>query len=55
MNVASIILAVVVLLIVTGAAYGCYRAMRSKSCCGGCKGTEKCESVVHCSVKKSKD
>ena len=51
MNAATLIVLAVVVLVIAGAVYGCYRTLRTESCCGSGKDCC-CDENRHCTIKK---
>lgn len=51
MNMATLIVLAAVVVLIAGAAYGCYKALRTNKCCGSCKGCCSGEAC-HCSIRK---
>lgn len=54
MEAASIVVAVILVLIIIGAAYWTYKSLHTKSCCGSDKNCT-AGATKHCSIRKEKD
>lgn len=52
MNTATLVVLALVVVLIAGAVYGCFRTLHSKKCCGSRKGCCKDEETCHCSIRK---
>ena len=52
MNTATLVVLALVVALIAGAVYGCFRTLHSKKCCGSGKSCCKDEETCHCSIRK---